>query len=201
MPAGKASVLFKPARVWPSRKASISFLGRRAPRPAEDVWLCLRGLFSQLRLRACWLRPFHWLDWKGGLGGKASVRKSRPEFGGRRELMMKVFAVLSLYIVFALILGILAFVLKKRHTRFPDFTVGYHDKRVMENKEKWECANHTAGNLCAFFALVSAIASVLLYLVKASVEAMIILFFVLSGVEVLAVLIFPVRICKKFDRL
>ena len=42
-----------------------------------------------------------------------------------------------------------------------------------------------------FFALVSAIASVLLYLVKASVEAMIILFFVLSGVEVLAVLIFP----------
>ena len=138
MPAGKASVLFKPARVWPSRKASISFLGRRAPRPAEDVWLCLRGLFSQLRLRACWLRPFHWLDWKGGLGGKASVRKSKPEFGGRRELMMKVFAVLSLYIVFALILGILAFVLKKRHTRFPDFTVGYHDKRVMENKEKWE---------------------------------------------------------------
>ena len=69
--------------------------------------------------------------------------------------MMKVFAVLSLYIVFALILGILAFVLKKRHTRFPDFTVGYHDKRVMENKEKWECANHTAGNLCAFFALIS----------------------------------------------
>ena len=74
--------------------------------------------------------------------------------------MMKVFAVLSLYIVFALILGILAFVLKKRHTRFPDFTVGYHDKRVMENKEKWECANHTAGNLCAFFALISAMASV-----------------------------------------
>ena len=115
--------------------------------------------------------------------------------------MMKVFAVLSLYIVFALILGILAFVLKKRHTRFPDFTVGYHDKRVMKNKEKWECANHTAGNLCAFFALISAMASVLLYFVKASVEAMIILFFVLSGVAVLAVLIFPVRICKKFDRL
>ena len=71
----------------------------------------------------------------------------------------------------------------------------------MKNKEKWECANHTAGNLCVFFALVSVIASVLLYLVKASMEAMIILFFVLYGVAVLAVLIFPVRICKKFDRL
>lgn len=71
----------------------------------------------------------------------------------------------------------------------------------MKNKEKWECANHTAGNLCAFFALVSVIASVLLYLVKASMEAMIILFFVLYGVAVLAVLIFPVQICKKFDRL
>ena len=112
--------------------------------------------------------------------------------------MMKVFAVLSLYIVFALILGILAFVLKKRHTRFPDFTVGYHDKRVMENKEKWECANHTAGNLCAFFALVSAIASVLLYLVKASVEAIDhFCFLCYPALRYLAVLIFPVRVFDK----
>ena len=69
------------ARVWPSRKASISFPGRRAPRPAEDVWLCLRGLFSQL-CQGLLAEAFHWLDWKGGLGGKASVRKSKPEFGG-----------------------------------------------------------------------------------------------------------------------
>ncbi len=109
---------------------------------------------------------------------------------------MGVFAVLLLYIVLAVILGVLAFVLKKKHTLFPDFRVGYHDKRVMENKEQWERANRIAGNLCAFFAAVSVIASAFLYLAKASVEGMIILFFVLSGVAVLAVLIFPIRLSK-----
>ena len=38
-----------------------------------------------------------------------------------------------LYIVFAFILGILSVVLKKKHTQFPDFRVGYHNKKIMEN--------------------------------------------------------------------
>lgn len=45
-----------------------------------------------------------------------------------------------LYLVLALILGILAFVLKKKHTSFPDFRVGYHHRELMESAQKWEYA-------------------------------------------------------------
>ena len=38
-----------------------------------------------------------------------------------------------LYFVFAGVLGSLSVVLKKKHTSFPDFRVGYHNKKIMEN--------------------------------------------------------------------
>ena len=47
---------------------------------------------------------------------------------------MGKFFLLMLYIVFAFILGILSVVLKKKHTQFLDFRVGYHNKKIMENK-------------------------------------------------------------------
>ena len=37
-----------------------------------------------------------------------------------------------IYIVFSFILGILSVVLKKKHTQFPDFRVGYHNKKDNE---------------------------------------------------------------------
>lgn len=46
------------------------------------------------------------------------------------------------------ILGILAFLLKYRHSDFPDFRVGYHMGSIMESKEKWDYANQAAGNIC-----------------------------------------------------
>ena len=53
---------------------------------------------------------------------------------------MGKFFLFMLYIVFAFILGILSVVLKKKHTQFPDFRVGYHNKKIMENKENWDYA-------------------------------------------------------------
>ena len=41
------------------------------------------------------------------------------------------------FIVLGIILGVLAFVLKRKHSEFPDFSVGYHNKKVMESKEKY----------------------------------------------------------------
>lgn len=58
---------------------------------------------------------------------------------GGRVFMGKIF-LFMLYIVFAFILGILSVVLKKKHTQFPDFRVGYHNKKIMENKENWDYA-------------------------------------------------------------
>ena len=66
---------------------------------------------------------------------------------------MAHFLMFLLYAVYALVFGILAVVLKRKHTQFPDFRVGYHNKKAMESKEKWDRVNAIAGNLCAVFAV------------------------------------------------
>lgn len=105
---------------------------------------------------------------------------------------------LSLYIAFTLILGALGFVLKKKRSRFPDTRVGYHNKMVMESKEKWEHANNVAGNLCALFAAIDIVVFAVLYFFKASIGTTIIVFLVYSVITILAVLIVPVHSSKKY---
>ena len=115
---------------------------------------------------------------------------------GGRVFMGKIF-LFMLYIVFAFILGILSVVLKKKHTQFPDFRVGYHNKKIMENKEKWDYANNVAGNLCALFAVIGIIVSVILYLLKANMNTTIIIFFIYTITAILAILVLTVKLIKK----
>ena len=105
--------------------------------------------------------------------------------------MGKLFLFL-LYVVFALILGGLSVVLKKKHTQFPDFRVGYHNKKIMENKENWDYANSVAGNLCALFAVIGIIVSVILFLFQANINTTIIIFII----AILAILVLPVQLSK-----
>lgn len=102
-----------------------------------------------------------------------------------------------LYIVFAVILGTLSIVLKKKHTQFPDFRVGYHNKEIMEDKEKWDYANNAAGNLCALFAVIGIIISAILYLLKTNISTTIIIFFMYSITTILFILVLPVQLSKK----
>lgn len=111
--------------------------------------------------------------------------------------MMGEFLVLLLYIVFALILGILAFVLKKKRSQFPDFRVGYHNKKIMESKEKWEYANNVAGNLCALFAVIGVAIFIIFNFMKAILDVIIIVFFLYCAVAISTVLIAPVRLANK----
>ena len=112
---------------------------------------------------------------------------------------------IMLYIVFAFILGILSVVLKKKHTQFPDFRVGYHinsyksqeKPKIMENKENWDYANNVAGNLCALFAVIGIIVSVILYLLEANMNITIIIFFIYTIAAILAILVLPVKLTKK----
>ena len=101
-----------------------------------------------------------------------------------------------LYLVLALILGILAFVLKKKHTPFPDFRVGYHHRELMESAQKWEYANRITGNLCALFA---AVALILLLVVKIEGRLALLLFFFFSFLSIAAILALPVLLSKKLD--
>ena len=110
---------------------------------------------------------------------------------------MGKFFLFMLYIVFAFILGILSVVLKKKHTQFPDFRVGYHNKKIMNNKENWDYANNVAGNLCALFAVIGIIVSIILYLLKANIHQTIIIFFIYSITTILAILVLPIKLSKR----
>lgn len=101
-----------------------------------------------------------------------------------------------LYLVFAFILGIISVVLKKKHTQFPDFRVGYHNKKVMENREVWDYANNMAGNLCALLAVIGIVISAILYLLKVKISTSIIIFFVYSVTAILLILVLPVLLPK-----
>lgn len=103
-----------------------------------------------------------------------------------------------LYLVLALILGILAFVLKKKHTPFPDFRVGYHHRELMESAQKWEYANRITGNLCALFA---AVLSPCYRFTGRENEGRLalLLFFFFSFLSIAAILALPVLLSKKLD--
>ncbi len=105
--------------------------------------------------------------------------------------------ILFLYIVFAFILGILAFILKKKHSKFPDFRVGYHNKKVMRSAETWKYANNVAGNLCALFAAIGVLVYAILYFVQTDLSTTIITFFLYAVTAILVILIAPVQISKR----
>lgn len=105
-----------------------------------------------------------------------------------------------IYIVFVCILGILSIVLKKKHTQFPDFSVGYHNKKIMKSKEIWNYANNVAGNLCALSSVVGIVISAIIYILKVNISAALIIFFIYSLTTILLILILPVQLSKKYFR-
>ena len=112
---------------------------------------------------------------------------------------MTTFVTALLYFVLAAVLGILAFVLKKKHTSFPDFRVGYHHRELIESAQKWEYANRITGNLCALFAAVALILAIVLLVVKIEGRLALLLFFFFSFLSVAAILALPVLLSKKLD--
>ncbi len=109
---------------------------------------------------------------------------------------MNLFVLLP-FMVFSIILGILAYVLIKKFSIYPDFRIGYHDKRVMESKEKWEYANKTAGKLCALWSAVVFSVSILLYHIKLGNKISLIILFTLCIVAVCSILILPIQLSKR----
>lgn len=104
-----------------------------------------------------------------------------------------------LYLVLALILGILAFVLRKKRTKFPDCRVGYHHKKIMASQQKWEYGNNAAGFLCAVFSAISVILSAVLFFAKVDLYFAVFLFILFSVAAIAAILIVPVQIAGQLD--
>lgn len=68
--------------------------------------------------------------------------------------MNRDFILLLIYLLEAAVLGIVALTLRKWHSKFPDFRVGYHAGTAQTDEKSWEYANETAGKICALFAVL-----------------------------------------------
>lgn len=110
---------------------------------------------------------------------------------------MTAFLLSGLYLTLSVVLGILAYTLKKKRTKFPDCRVGFHHKAIMESREKWEYGNRLAGNLCAVFSAVGIIIAAILYMVEAGTTVTISAFFIYAFTSIATVLFLPVWLSKK----
>lgn len=102
-----------------------------------------------------------------------------------------------LYVLEGVIFGVLGFVLKRKHSEFPDFRVGYHDERWMTDKDKWNYANRITGNICLVSCIAFVAAAVVLYCCKVPLGANLAVFFALSLLAILGALLLPIALVKR----
>ena len=102
-----------------------------------------------------------------------------------------------LYVLEGVIFGVLSFVLKRKHSEFPDLRVGYHDKRFMTDKDRWNYANRVTGNICLISFVVFVAAAVVLYCCKVALGTNLIVFFALSLLAILCALLLPIALVKR----
>ena len=103
---------------------------------------------------------------------------------------------LSIYLLEGILFGVLGVALKRKHSNFPDCSMGYHHKRAMASKETWDYANHTAGNICGVCSIAFFAVSALLYFTNTSVGTAVVILFALSLGAVAGVLILPLYLLK-----
>lgn len=102
-----------------------------------------------------------------------------------------------MYVLEGVIFGVLGFVLKRKHSEFPDFRVGYHDERWMTDKDKWNYANRVTGNICLVSFVVFVVTAVVMYCCKVALGANLIVFFALSLLASLGTLLLPIALVKR----
>lgn len=105
--------------------------------------------------------------------------------------------IILIYVIEIIIYAVIAHILMKKHSEFPDFSVGYHVKEAMESKEKWDFSNKTAGILCIVFSVIFLISAVITFITDMSRAAVLILFFTVSVTSVIFVILVPAILLKK----
>ena len=110
------------------------------------------------------------------------------------------FILLLIYILEAAILGAIAFIVRSKHSEFPDFKVGYHVKEAEADRESWEYANDIAGKICALFAMVFLAAGLFCYIMGLSFIYTFELLLLLTAAAVGCTLCVPVYLLKETDR-
>lgn len=110
------------------------------------------------------------------------------------------FILLLVYILEAAILGAIAFIVRRKHSEFPDFKIGYHVKEAEADSESWEYANDIAGKICALFAMVFLVAGLFCYIMGLSFIYTLELLLLLTVAAVGCTLCVPVYLLKGTER-
>lgn len=105
--------------------------------------------------------------------------------------------ILAVYLIEAGIYALTAFIMFKKHSEFPDFSIGYHMKAAIKSKEKWDYANRTAGVVSGVFAGVILAAALLLMAFRAGESAAILCLFAVSLIAISGVLLIPLQLLKR----
>ena len=104
----------------------------------------------------------------------------------------------ALYLIESIIFALTAWVLYKKHSRYPDCSVGYHLESAMESEERWIFINRIAGKIGGIFAAILAVAPFLLgWLFPVELPLAILFFFVLSILAIAGALLLPPLFCKR----
>ena len=75
--------------------------------------------------------------------------------------------VLGLFILEAILYGLIGYALWRTHTAFPDTRLGYHVGEAMASQSAWEYANRAAGAVCGGVGTVLLAAGLLLWRLEA----------------------------------
>lgn len=76
-------------------------------------------------------------------------------------------ALLGLFILEAILYGLIAYVLLRKRTPYPDTRIGYHVGEAMASQSAWEYANRAAGAVCGGVGTVLLAAGLLLWRLEA----------------------------------
>lgn len=115
-------------------------------------------------------------------------------------IMKRDFILLLIYLMEAAVFGIVALIVKKRRSKFPDLRVGYHVETAQADEKSWEYANETAGKICILAAVLLLTAGIFCYKMGTGFNIMFNLLLIISGAAVGSVLFLPAYLLRRPDQ-
>lgn len=105
--------------------------------------------------------------------------------------------ILGLFFLEAALYGLMAYVLWRNHSAFPDTRTGYHVGAAMASQAAWEYANRAAGAVCGAVGVVFLAAGLLLWRLRAGLGLAIGALFLLSIFGAVAGVFLPLGLLRR----
>ena len=106
-------------------------------------------------------------------------------------------ALLGLFVLEAILYGLVGYALWRTHTAFPDTRLGYHMDAAMASQSAWEYANRAAGAVCGGVGTVLLAAGLLLWRLEAGLGLAIGALLLLSILGAVAGVFLPLGLLRR----